>query len=262
MGKRTEYAPGTFSWVELSTTDPDGAKAFYSELFDWDAIDMPVGDTGETYTMLNINGDVVAALARQREQQRAQGVPPNWLSYITVADADETAARAAELGGVVHAPPFDVLDVGRMAVLQDPTGAVFAIWQPRLHIGAARVNDPGCLSWNELSTRDIDAVERFYGGLFGWSAEAMEGGPGPYKVVKVGDRANGGIRAMSDAEGNIPPHWLPYFTTESVEQSTAKLAALGGTLMAGPYELAMGRIAIARDPQGAAFALYEGQVEP
>jgi predicted enzyme related to lactoylglutathione lyase len=157
MGKRTRYEPGTFCWIDFQTIDPESTKAFYSKLFGWQAVDMPVGN-GTTYTMLTLDGDDVAALNEMDAEQREASIPPHWFSYISVADADETAAKARELGGTVFGEAFDVLDAGRMAIIQDPLGATFAAWQPKNHIGAGRVNDTGCLAWNELQTRDHEAA--------------------------------------------------------------------------------------------------------
>src|SRR5215212_4062595 len=165
MGKRERYEPGTFCWVDLATTDPASAKAFYGELFGWEAEDMPAGEAG-IYTMLHLNGDEVGALYELDADRRGQGIPSHWLSYVSVEDADATVARTRELGGTVFGEAFDVLDSGRRAIIQDPTGAVLAAWQPRAHIGASRVNDPGCLTWNELQSRDPEMAAAFYAGLF------------------------------------------------------------------------------------------------
>src|SRR6516164_2938300 len=122
MGQRTKYTPGTFSWTDLTTTDQDAAKLFYRELFGWETTDRPVGD-GIYYTMASVDGQDVAAISPQPQQQRDMGAPPTWNSYITVESADQTLERAGQLGATVHAPAFDVMDVGRMGVVQDPQGA-------------------------------------------------------------------------------------------------------------------------------------------
>src|SRR5581483_3915521 len=121
MGERTSYTPGTFSWADLSTSDQAAAKEFYGGLFGWESIDMPAGE-GVVYSMQAIGGKMVAAIAPQPEAQASAGVPPMWNSYITVESADDAAAKAGELGAHVHAPPFDVMEAGRMAVIQDPQG--------------------------------------------------------------------------------------------------------------------------------------------
>ncbi|MGZ6313966.1 MAG: VOC family protein, partial [Candidatus Limnocylindrales bacterium] len=167
MGDRERYAPGTFSWTDLTTTDQDAAKEFYSALFGWEAIDNPVGN-GIVYSTMTLDGKNVAAISPQPQQQRDAGVPPTWNSYVTVQSADDALARARELGATVHADAFDVLDVGRMGVVQDPQGAYFLVWEPKSHIGASLVNVPGALSWNELASPDPEASAGFYGALFGW----------------------------------------------------------------------------------------------
>ncbi len=139
MGERTVYPSGTFSWADLGTTDFAGAKTFYKELFGWELEDMPAGE-GFVYSMARLDGKYVAAIYEQMEEQRAQGVPPNWLSYITVDDLEARTAEAERLGAGVLSPPFDVLDSGRMSLVSDPTGAVFSMWQPGNHIGAQLVN--------------------------------------------------------------------------------------------------------------------------
>ena len=265
MGKRTEYEPGTFSWVELSTTDPDAAKDFYGGLFGWEAEDLPIPDGG-VYSMMKLDGARAAAIQRIPEAQ--QGLPPFWFNYITVASADETAEAAKAAGANVHVDPFDVMDAGRMAVVMDPTGAAFGMWEPRGTIGAEVVNDPGSLTWNELATGDVANAQAFYEQVFGWSHEAMDtGGAPPYWVIRHDGAAsgtNGGVRELApeQAEAGVPPHWLPYFTVESADAAAAKAGELGGTTMFGPIELPTGsRIAVLADPQGAAFAVFQGDVD-
>jgi predicted enzyme related to lactoylglutathione lyase len=257
MGERTQYAPGTFSWADLATTDPDAAKSFYSSLFGWEAEDLPIPDDGY-YSMQRLDGKDVAAIAAQPEAQREAGVPPIWQSYITVESVDAAAARAGELGGTVHAPPFDVMEAGRMAVIQDPQGAFFMVWEPKQHIGARLVNAPGAICWNELASSDLDASPGFYGDLFGWRTEPFEGGEMRYLTIKNGEANNGGMRDLQPQE---PPNWLVYFAVDDVEQAMAKVGELGGSTLAGPFDMAMGKIGVVRDPQGAVFALYSGQLE-
>jgi uncharacterized protein len=259
MGERTKYTPGTFCWTDLSTTDQDAAKAFYGRLFGWEAVDNPVGD-GIVYSMMRIDGNGVAAISPQPQQQRDAGAPPSWNSYISVQSADRALERAAELGATVHAPAFDVFDAGRMGVAQDPQGAYFLVWEPKRHFGASLVNAPGALAWNELATPDMDASAGFYGELFGWTAEPIEGTEMPYMVIKNQEGwNNGGIRPAVDPE---PPYWLAYFGIDDIDHGLATVSELGGDKLAGPMAIGTGKIAVVRDPQGAVFALYAGQFEP
>ncbi len=260
MGERTRYEPGTFCWTDLTTTDQAAAKAFYSGLFGWEADDRPVGEEGAVYSMMKVDGRDVAAISPQPPQQRDAGAPPVWNSYISVESADDAVARATALGGTAHAPAFDVMDVGRMAVIQDPQGAYVMVWQPRSHIGAQLVNAPGALVWNELASPDLDASSVFYGGLFGWTLEPFENSPTPYLGIKNGGASNGGMRPL-DSPG-MPPHWLVYFGIEDIDAGLAKATELGGEAITGPVDIQMAKIAVVRDPQGAVFALYAGVLEP
>ncbi len=259
MAERTGYPPGTFCWVELTTSDQDAAKAFYGALLGWQADDRPVGDAGSYYSMQLIDGKPVAAIAAQPEQQRDAGVPPLWNSYISVDSADAVAERASELGATVHAPPFDVMSAGRMAVIQDPQGAFFMPWEPRDHIGAALVNQPGALVWNELQSPELDASAAFYRDLFGWQLEEQSTGAlGRYLMIKNGEKFNGGMRELTPPS---PPSWLVYFGVEDVEQGLAKLNELGGSALTGVIDIEVAKIAVVADPQGAVFALYAGQLD-
>ncbi len=259
MGERTEYTPGTFSWTDLTTTDQEAAKRFYSELFGWKATDQPVGD-GQYYSMMSLGGRNVTAISAQPQQQRDAGAPPLWNSYITVQSADRALERAKQLGGTVHAPAFDVLDAGRMGVVQDPAQAYFLVWEPKANIGASLVNAPGALCWNELATTDMDAAASFYGELFGWSTEPMEGTGMPYMVIANSDgHSNGGIRPVMPPDA--PPHWLVYFGIDDLEAALAKVGELGGNALTETIDMGPGRLAVVQDPQGAVFALYAGHFD-
>ncbi len=256
MGERTAYEPGTFCWTDLSTVDAAGAKAFYGALFGWEAIDVPVEPAG-TYTMLRLGGSDVCALSGRGPEQG----PPAWLSYVAVTDADAAARRARQAGATVVVAPFDVMDSGRMAVLQDPTGAMFAVWQAGAHIGASLVNDPGCLCLNQLNTTDPAAAGRFYAEVFGWRTESVGTDDQPYWGIFNGDRLNGGIMPMPGPAG-APSHWLVYFTVTALDGSASRTGELGGRVLVPAMSVGSGRIAVAMDPQGAVFALFEGRVDP
>jgi predicted enzyme related to lactoylglutathione lyase len=251
MGERTSYAPGTFSWSELVTSDSGAAKSFYAAVFGWDYEDNPIPEGG-VYTMASRDGKVVAALYDAEQ-------PPHWNCYVTVESADDAARRAAELGANVVAEPFDVLDAGRMAVIADPTGAMLCVWEAKRNPGAALVNAPGAMTWNDLVTTDADAAAEFYGGLFGWTAEEIPDANG-YRVIRNGERTNGGI-LPSDPSSGTPPNWMPYFGHEDVDRLLGEVAGLGGTVHNGPVQMLQGTIAVLGDPQGAVFAVWTGSYD-
>jgi predicted enzyme related to lactoylglutathione lyase len=258
MGERTRFAPGTFCWVGLATSDPDSATAFYTGLFGWRAEDFEAGAAG-AYSALRQGGHEVAILYLQQPEARAAGAPPHWTSYISVEDADAIAARAAELGAAaVFREPVDVLDAGRVAAIRDPTGAIVSLWQPRARIGATLVNDVGALCWNELATADVERAKSFFGELFGWEYEIAEGG---YVSIKNAGSLNGGMREQTERERDSPPSWLPFFTVENTDKATTRAERLGGRRLMPTTKTHVGRFAVVADPQGAAFAVFEGETD-
>ena len=260
MGERTSYEPGTFCWTDLATTDPEGAKAFYGDLFGWEADNSPAGE--RAYTILRLGGKDVCALYDLEAERRALGVPSHWLSYVSVESADATARRAEDLGGATFGGAFDVGPMGRMALVQDPDGAVLAAWEPGERVGADVVNDVGCMTWNELQSREPEKAAAFYADLFGWETEPQEHeGKVAYVTIANAGSINGGVMPMTEAPGEAPPYWLPYFTVASCDGAVAKVRELGGRVSAGPMDVGAGRISAVTDPRGAAFAVFEGETD-
>lgn len=255
MQETVEFAPGTFCWVELGTTDGAAAKKFYTELFGWGFTDSPIGPS-MVYTMLKLDGKDVGALYQMPGEMTSQGIPPHWLSYVSVTKADETAEKAKELGGTLMKEPFDVFTVGRMAVVQDPTGAVFALWQAGTHKGAGVVNVPNSFCWNELATKDTAKAGDFYTGLFGWGKKVQQMGPMTYTSFTNGDRPAGGMFEEPPEMSNVPPHWLVYFAVDDTDAKLKKATELGATTIRPAMDIpGTGRFAIIQDPQGAVFAI-------
>ncbi len=255
----SSHPVGAFSWVELATTDPAGAVAFYRSLFGWDIIEHDMGPDG-VYTIFTIRGRDVAAAAGQQPQEREMGIPPHWNMYVTVADADAAADQAASLGGTTIVPAFDVMNHGRMAVVQDPTGALFNLWQPKEHIGVKINNEPGALCWTELTTRDPKKAEAFYSGMFGWNIKHSGAGtPAEYREFSVGGQPIGGIMETPPAmPANVPSYWMPYFQIADLDATVGKAKSSGANLMVGPMPIpGTGRFAIMTDPQGAMFAAFQ-----
>ncbi len=160
MVLRESYKPGTFCCTDLASTDASAARDFYSELFGWEAESIQGADGGD-YTMMTFDGDEACAIYQLEDERFDDGVRSHWSSYVSVEDADEAISRAEEAGGAVVSAARDVMDMGRMCVISDPTKANFAAWEPQSWAGASRVNDPGFLSWNELQTSNLEEAAIF-----------------------------------------------------------------------------------------------------
>ncbi len=252
-----KHPPGAFCWIELGTTDQNAAKSFYGSLFGWSVNDFPMGPN-DFYSMFQLEGRETAAAYTLRPEQRAQGVPPHWMIYVAVASADDAASRAVQLGGRVLAPPFDVYDVGRMAVLQDPTGAAFSVWQPKQHHGIRITGVDGTFCWADLSTSDQAQAAEFYSGLFGWTMGTEDEGGHGYFHIKNGGEFIGGIPPATHRDPSIPPHWLAYFLVSDCDASTAKAKELGASVYMPPTTFEdVGRFTVLADPQAAAFAIFQ-----
>jgi uncharacterized protein len=257
VGERSEYTPGTFCAVDLAAQDVDRGKAFYAALFGWDH-----GDPYRGWTGCVLDGKVVAGIISQPDDQREAGIPPNWLSYVSVTDAEASASRVVDLGGAVLAPPTDIGEGGRVAVLSDPQGAVVALWQPMGYAGAQMVNAPGALTWNQLNTSDPDAAIAFYTELFGWTTEAPEGGEGAFWSFKNSEGwLNGGVMGLAPGT-DAPPAWTPFFASADLKTHEVRVKQLGGTPLSPILPVPAGELFVAQDDQGAVFGLFAGEFDP
>src|SRR5262245_44282723 len=258
MPEVTSHAPGSFCWIELNTSDTAAAKKFYTGLFDWEPEDMPAGPD-MVYTMLRIKGLEIGAMCALQADQKAQGVPPHWMTYVAVASADDAAAKEPDLGGKALMGAFDVMDVGRMAVIQDPQGAVFCVWQAKAHIGTRLAGETGTFGWDELWTTDRKKAAEFYTGMFGWGTkEGDMGEMGVYTEWQNGGQSIGGMMEISPEMGPVPPNWLPYFMVDDCDAIAGKASSTGGKLFVPPTDIPnVGRFSVIADPQGAMFAIVK-----
>jgi predicted enzyme related to lactoylglutathione lyase len=255
MSTRTSYAPGTPCWVELSgTPDIEASAGFYGALFGWEVPELPSSAELGGYRRAKKDGQDVAGVS----QPMQDGQPCVWATYVSVADADATVAKAGEAGGQTIAEVMDVMGLGKMAVLTDPAGAVIGIWEPGTFAGAELVNEDGSFGWNELGTRDVGAARDFYPAVFGWSIEDQDMGEmGAYHIWKLADDAS--VGGMMDITGRVPDevpnHWLVYFTVPDADAAAETAKSNGGQVTFGPVDIPVGRFAIIVDPHGAAFAV-------
>lgn len=245
---------GRFVWYELVTPDKDASKAFYADLLGWEWQDEDMGDMG-VYPMARTGEAFHCGLISPRE-----GMPPHWMAYVTVADVDRACDQATELGGRVMLAGTDIPKVGRFAVLQDPGGAVILPFQGN-NPPQPETPSPapaGFFCWNELLTGDPAANEDFYTEIFGWTSESSEMPEmGAYWVFRRGDRMECGMMPMP-AHAGAPPHWLPYVSVSDVQAAAERVTELGGKVYCQPTDIPdMGRFAVAADPHGAVFAMFQ-----
>jgi uncharacterized protein len=256
MAHVDQHPAGSFCWIELATNDQKAAKNFYGSLFGWTARDNPMGPDA-VYTIFQLEGRDAAAGYTIRADQLVQGMPPNWMIYIAVDNADRTADKVKQLGGTALGPAFDAGEFGRMAVLQDPTGAHFCVWQAHKNTGIGIAHVTGTLCWADLSTPDPKRASDFYSRLFGWQIMAGEKDNSGYLHIKNGEHFIGGIPPTAHRPPGAPPHWLAYFWVDGVDASAEKAKQMGGKLCLAPMTIEeVGRMAVIADPQGAVFAIF------
>jgi hypothetical protein len=250
MPEFSGYAAGTPCWVDLGTPDVDASVSFYGELFGWEADDL--GEEAGGYRLFRLNGKQVAGVGPLQDEQQ----PPAWTTYVSSVDADATAKKIDGADGQVFQPPFDVMDAGRMTVAADSTGAIFGVWQPEQHHGAALANETGAFCWNELATRDMDASKAFYTEVFGWESSTAEFGQGTYTEFKVdGKSIAGGVVLDENFPADAPPHWTVYFACDDTDATIEKVKELGGEVTFEPMDTPAGRMAGVADGHGARFSV-------
>jgi predicted enzyme related to lactoylglutathione lyase len=272
MPERDGYIPGVPCWVDTTQPDADAAAEFYGGLFGWELEDVMPAESDAKYLIGRIRGGDVGAVSSQQEGDPG---PPRWNTYIWVESADDAAAKVIEAGGSVVAEPFDVMEAGRMAVLADPEGAVFCVWQAKEHKGSQIVNEHGSVNFNGLNTRDPEGAKAFYGAVFGWGVLDLGAGS-MWTLPGYGDHLEGftpgmreGMAEMGAPEGfedvvaalnpipddqpDTPPHWNVTFAVDDADASAARVKELGGQVLMGPFDAPWVRMSVVSDPQGAMF---------
>ena len=251
MAQVDKFQPGTFCWADLATHDVAGLKKFYGAVLGWTFESVKEGT--REYWLGMVRGKPVAGIV----QRTTEPFMPQWLNYISVTDLEATVAQSETLGARVITKPTDLLDLGRMAFVQDPSLAVIGLWQAKKHAGAGLVGEPETVCWNELRTRNTGAAAEFYTGLFGWTAGQAPGMD--YTMFSAGGPPLAGMLTMPrEIPLFIPAHWLAYFAVTDADKTAEKAKSAGGKLMAPPMDIPnIGRIVAIGDPAGTVFAILQ-----
>ena len=241
------------AWIDLSSKDAAASRDYYSKLFGW-KVEVGGPEAGG-YALAKLGGKDVAGIGPAQDPN----APSAWMVYIGTRDADATARKVEAEGGKVVAPPFDVLEQGRMAVFQDPAGAFISVWEPKKMFGAEVMGKQGSYAWSELNSRGFDKARDFYGKVFGWGQKVSpmgEGQSGNYtEFQQDGQSIAGGMEMNSMVPKEVPSYWMIYFAADDVDKMHKKATVIGGQEMLPPQDFPGGRFSILSDPQGAAFGL-------
>ncbi len=253
-----KHPEGLIGWVDLVTTDTARAAAFYGGLFGWDATEIPT-PMGMNYTQFSYDGKRVAGMGPLPPDFVAAGMSSHWNSYAMVADVDAVLSRVPAAGGEVAMPAMDVMDQGRMAMIADPSGATFGLWQPNVHEGAEIFNVPSSLAWNELQSSDVEGAKQFYSDVLGWVWQDIP--QGGYSICTVpakegDDKSNGGAMAIPPGvPDDVESFWLVYFAVSDCDDAMEAAQDLGGSVLFPAMEMGPNRFGGLVDPTGAVFAV-------
>jgi predicted enzyme related to lactoylglutathione lyase len=273
MPERDGYIPGVPCWIDTSQPDPEAAVAFYGGLFGWEFEDVMPPESEGRYFMARLRGGNVAAVGSIPEGAPQMAM---WNTYVAVESADQAASKVLDAGGQALMEPFDVMDAGRMAVLADPEGAAFCVWQAKRQPGAQIVNEPGSLNFNDLNTRDVEGAKSFYGSVFGWQTLMLEGGFQMWTLPGYGDHLEqrdpglrgrmgevgapagfedsvASINPIADNQPDVPAHWNVTFAVDDADATAGKATELGGKVIVPPFDAPWVRMTVIADPQGAMF---------
>lgn len=259
MATIEKYTPGQFCWVDFVAHDMKAASKFYCELFGWTAVEQDT-QGGPPYTMFQKDGKSVAGIGQMNDPMIAQGLPPMWNSYVSVADAAAVEDKAQSLGASITVGAMDAAGAGRMMYFDDPLGAAIAVWQPQSHYGAQLLNEPGTLVWNELACRDLEAAKDFYGDLFGWAFNDVDA-PVPRCVATNEGQKTATLLEMDEQWGDAPTHWMVYFAVADTDAEAKRAVELGAEIAGAPRDTPQGRFAVLQDPQGGVFSIVKPNFE-
>jgi predicted enzyme related to lactoylglutathione lyase len=256
MAVKQGFEEGLFCWADLATTDANLSKTFYAELFHWDVEEMPTPQGN--YYLFKKGENAVCAMYELDADKKAQNIPAHWMSYISVDIVDVTVSGAKNLGATILVEPLDVMHVGRMAVIQDPEGAVVALWQSK-EDGPVAYKENKTIGWNELYVKDTNRAKEFYEDLLIWEPSVGKTDDGmDYTEFHLGPEAVGGMLEIQEEWGEIPPHWALYFQVANLQEKMKTVEDLGGSVVTEVMNAEnVGNFVVIQDPQGAHFLMIE-----
>jgi len=248
---------GTFCWVDLATSNVEASKNFYKKLFGWKTFcNNPVD--GMIYTTFTQNEKAVGAIYELMKEHKDVNIPPHWLCYIACDDIQNTVEKIKSEGGTILMPPCDASDAGIMALFQDLEGATVGLWQAKKHIGAEIKYVHGAICWNELASRGNDANIRFYENVFNLQAKTEPMGDMNYTTFNLNGEFVCGLYVMPEFMKDVPPHWLVYFTVNSLDTALSIIREENGEILMPKAEVpGVGIFAVVKECEGAVFGLLE-----
>jgi hypothetical protein len=246
---------GSPCWADLWTSDVEGSRTFYSELFGWEAQE-PSPEFGG-YFMFTRNGVPTAGGMGDMGEARADNT---WKIYLNTDDIAKTLQAAEAEGAQVISPAMAVADLGTQAVLNDPTGAHLGVWQPGTFPGFTVLGEHGAPAWFELLTRDHATATAFYRSVFRWDTNTI-GDTDEFRYTTMRDPGSDGeLAGIMDASAFLPAgapsHWSIYWEVDDADAAIAKVKALGGAVVVNFEDTPYGRLATVSDPAGAQFKLH------
>jgi len=245
------FTAGTPCWIDVMTSDVESARNFYGDLFGWQ-FEIGGEETGYYSTAL-VDGRRAAGIFQMQVDH-----PPVWTTYLATDDADATATSVTEHGGTIAQPTMDVMDLGRMTIVQDPTGGTFGTWQAGTHFGTQIFNEVNTLTWNEFMTRDYDAAKTFFADVFGYTYTELGDGGFRYSTVEVDGTTVGGLGLLPEfVPAEVPSHWRVYFQVDDADESVARAVSIGAEVASPAQDMPYGRHADLMDPQGARFSVIK-----
>jgi predicted enzyme related to lactoylglutathione lyase len=254
----TPFAAGTPCWVDLLSSDTEKSKAFYGGLFGW-TFTAAGADLGGYISAISDDHAVSGMMGRTPEMQS----PDAWSTYVATDDIAATVAAATAAGGRVMVEPMAVGDIGQMAYLFDPAGAVIGLWQPGVFFGFSKYNEPGSVTWNEHHSKDWQTSLDFYTTVFGWGLDKSAGDSDAFRYYQAqvdGETVAGLMDSAQMLPPQVPSHWAVYFSVADADEAIAAVGELGGAVIRAAEDTPVGRIAGVADSTGALFNLHSAKL--